>query len=67
MKSSIKVPNMKTEQDIKRVKEAIASNEGIVACEINNEKGEVNIIYDDYFIDLDKIIDSIEDFGYTVV
>lgn len=67
MKSSIKISNMKTAQDIKRVKEAIASNEGIVACEINNEKGEVNIIYDDYFIKLDKIIESIEDFGYMVV
>lgn len=67
MKSSIKILNMKTVQDIKRVKEAIASNEGIVACEINNEKGEVNIIYDDYFINLDRIIESIEDFGYTVV
>lgn len=67
MKASIKIPNMKTAQDIKKVKKAIASNEGIVACEINNEKGEANIIYDDYFINLDKIIESIEDFGYTVI
>ncbi|SHK74989.1 Copper chaperone CopZ [Clostridium cavendishii DSM 21758] len=67
MKSLMKIPNMKTSQDINRIKQAIATNEGIIACEINKEKGEVNVVYDDFLIDLDKIIESIEDFGYTVI
>jgi copper chaperone CopZ len=67
MKSSIKIIGMKTSEDIKKIKNAVASNTGVVACEINKEKGEVSIIYDDYFSKLDKIIDSIELLGYTVV
>ncbi|GIM30029.1 hypothetical protein CPJCM30710_26950 [Clostridium polyendosporum] len=67
MKSSIKIPNMKGPDDVKKIKKAIACNEGVIACEISKEKGEVNIVYDTYFIQLDDIIASIEDFGYTVL
>ena len=67
MKTSFKIPNMRTSQDIRMVKQAIASNEGILACEISKEKSEVSIVYDDYFTDLDKIIGTIEDLGYTVI
>lgn len=67
MKSVMKIPNMKTSQDINTIKQAIATNEGIIACEISKEKGEVNIVYDDCLIDLDRIIESIEDVGYTVI
>lgn len=67
MKASVKIPNMRTSQDIIKVKQAIASNEGILACEISKEKSEVRIVYDDYFTDLDRIIGTIEDLGYTVI
>lgn len=67
MKASVKIPNMRTSQDIRKVKQAIVSNEGILACEISKEKSEVSIVYDDYFTDLDSIIGTIEDLGYTVI
>ncbi|MBK1812602.1 heavy-metal-associated domain-containing protein [Clostridium sp. YIM B02505] len=67
MKSSIKIPSMKTSDDIIKIKKAISSNEGVIACEISKEKGEVNVVYDNYFVELDDIITSIEDLGYIVL
>ncbi|ABS40114.1 TPA: heavy-metal-associated domain-containing protein [Clostridium botulinum] len=67
MKALLKVCDMRTIQDINRVKSAVANNEGVVACEISKEKKEVSVIYDDYFVDVDRIIESIENIGYTVI
>lgn len=67
MKSTIKVCSMNSIEDVNNIRKAVSSNEGVVACEVNKEKGEVSVVYDDYFVDLDKIIESIEDLGYTVI
>lgn len=67
MKSSIHVANMKTSGDIKKIKQAIISHEGIIACEINKEKSTINIVYDNYFLKIDDVIDTIENIGYTVL
>lgn len=67
MKSVLKVCNMNTLEDVNSVRKAIANNEGVVACEVNKEKGEVSVVYDTYFVSLDNIIESIEDLGYTVL
>ncbi|MBU5486239.1 heavy-metal-associated domain-containing protein [Clostridium sp. MSJ-11] len=67
MKSIIKICNMKNMNDISRVRKAISNNEGVIACQINPEKGEANIVYDEHFILLDEIIESIEDLGYTIL
>jgi copper chaperone CopZ len=53
--------------DINNLRRAISSNEGVVACEISKDKGEASIIYDNYFIELESIIESIEELGYTVL
>lgn len=67
MKAVIRVYNINSAQDINNVKNAITSNEGIIACQISKKKGQVEVIYDDFFIDLNKILDSIEDIGYTII
>lgn len=67
MKSVLKVCNLNSLQDVNNVRMAISNNEGVVACEINKEKGEVSVVYDTYFVDIEKIIESIEELGYTVV
>lgn len=67
MKALLKVCDMKTVEDINKVKGAVANNQGVVACEINREKREVSVIYDDYFVDVDTIIESVENTGYTVI
>lgn len=67
MKSVIKVCNMKTSNDISNVNVAISNNQGVIACQINSESKEIEIIYDDYFVSLDNLIESIEEAGYTVI
>jgi copper chaperone CopZ len=67
MKSVLKICNMHTAEDVNKIRKAISNNEGVVACQINTEKGEVSVIYDDYFVNNDLLIQSLEDLGYAVL
>ena len=67
MKSVIKVCNMNTSEDISNINLAISNNQGVIACQINIESKEIEIIYDDYFILLDNLIEAIEEAGYAVI
>lgn len=67
MKSTLKVYNMNSSLDVSKVRNAIASNQGVVACEISIDKKEVNVVYDNYFISEEDLIASLEDLGYTVL
>ncbi|MGK0467618.1 heavy-metal-associated domain-containing protein [Clostridium sp.] len=67
MKAVIKIFNMSTSEDISNVNFAISNNQGVIACGINSESKEIEIIYDDYFVSLENLIESIEDAGYTVI
>lgn len=67
MKSLIRVCDLNTSIDVRNIREAIASNEGVVACEISLNKKEVNVVYDNYSVQLEDIIDSIEELGYTTI
>ena len=67
MKSTLKVLSMRTLKDVSKVRNAIASNEGVVACQINREKDEVEIVFDRGLLSIDEIIESIEELGYSVM
>lgn len=67
MKSLLKVSNINTNEDIINVREAVAQNEGVIACEVSLSKKEVNIVYDDKSVTIDKIISSIEEIGYSII
>lgn len=67
MKSVLKVCNMSNLEDVNIIRTAIGNNEGVVACEINIEKSEISIVYDTYFVSIDKIIESIDELGFTVL
>ena len=67
MKSLLKVRNINSTQDVIQVRTCISQHEGVVACEINKEKGEVSIVYDNYFVKEEDFISSIEELGYTVI
>lgn len=67
MKSIIKICDMKSAKDISNIKNAISSNEGVIACEISLEKKEAQIIYNENYLSLESIIESIENLGYMVL
>lgn len=67
MKAILTIPNLNTNEDVVNIKEVIAKNEGVIACEINLSKKEVNIVYDDKTIDLDIVMASIEEIGYSII
>ena len=67
MKSVIRVCDMSNGQDITNIQKAIASNDGVIACEISLEKKEIQIIYNEHYLNVENIIDSIENLGYVVV
>jgi copper chaperone len=67
MKSTIKIANLRSSSDINIIREAISDNEGVIACQINKEKSEVNVVYDSNFLNEDKLVQSLEDLGYTIL
>ena len=67
MKSIIRIANMRTLADVNNIREAISNNEGIIACQINKEKQEVNVIYDSNYLLEDDLIQCLEDLGYTTL
>ena len=66
MKSVIKICNMESHQDSKLIQEAVVNNSGVIASEISLAKKEMIIIYNESFLNVEKIINSIEDLGYIV-
>lgn len=64
MKEVLKISNLNTNDDVLALRESISNNEGVVACEVNLTKKEINIVFDDQVITIDKIILSLEKLGY---
>lgn len=67
MKTVLSIANLNTNEDVISIKEVIAHSEGTIACEVNINKKEVSVVYDDKTISLDGIIASIEEIGYSVI
>lgn len=67
MKFIIKICDMKSAKDISNIKNAISSNEGVIACEVSLEKKEAQIIYNESYLSIESIIESIENLGYMVL
>lgn len=67
MKSVVKVCNINNVNDVNKIRSAVSAEQGVIACQISMEKGEISVVYDDYFLNINKIIEAIEDTGYTVI
>lgn len=67
MKSTLKICDMITSKDVTRVKNAISTNEGVIACGIHKGRKEAEIVYDSQYISIEEIIESIENEGYIVM
>lgn len=66
MKTVLKILNLNTNEDVINIREVVGSNEGVIACEVNLSKKEVNIVYDDKSLTIDKIIAEVEELGYSI-
>lgn len=66
MKSILKIKTLKTSKDVIEVKESIATKLGVIACEVNINKQEANILYDDLVVSLDNLIEAVEEIGHVV-
>ena len=66
MKGSIKVYNLNTSKDVNTIRNIITNEEGIVACEINKSKKEIQVVYDNLTISLEHIMNLIEMVGYMI-
>ena len=67
MKSIIKIHQINNQKDVVNIQKVIAKIEGIIACEIVLEKKEVQVIYNENFLELDTIIENIDNIGYMVI
>lgn len=67
MKSILKLGKLKSFDDVAVLREAVAVNEGVIACQVCIEKSEISIIYDNYFLNEEDLIQSIEEVGFTVI
>lgn len=67
MKALVRIYNLTTHDDIINIRNVVSNYEGILACEINLNKKEVNIVYDSLSASIDEIITSIENVGYMVI
>lgn len=66
MKSLIRIHNLNNSKDVQKVRKIISINEGIIACEINLSKKEIQVVYDNLSISIEDILSSIEMAGYMV-
>lgn len=67
MKSSIRVINLNHKKVVNDIRSALASKNGIIACEIKAAEGRIDVIYDEYYLSEEEILDSIENLGYSTI
>lgn len=67
MKSVIKILNMDSQKDSKKIQDVIVHNAGIIASQTSLNRKEVTIVYDELSVNIEKIIEMIEDLGYLVI
>lgn len=67
MKSVLKLSKIKNFDEAALLREAVSHNEGVIACQVSVEKNEISIVYDDYFLKEDDLIQSVEEAGFIVI
>ena len=67
MKELVRISNLTSHADILKIRSIVSDYEGVLACEINLNKKEVNLVYDKLSVSIDEIINAIEMAGYMVI
>lgn len=67
MKAVLKIHEIRNQKDVVKIQRLISRIEGIIACEVSLNKNEIQLIYNESFVNLDKIIEELENVGYMVI
>ncbi len=67
MNSIIKIQNLNKSSDVSKINSIMSQIEGIIACEISADRGEIQVVYNEAIVKLEDIIGDIEDIGYIVI
>lgn len=67
MKELVRISNLTSHADILKIRSIVSDYEGVLACEINLNKKEVDLVYDKLSVSIDEIINAIEMAGYMVI
>ena len=67
MKGVLKIHEIRNQKDVVKIQRLISRIEGIIACEVSLNKNEIQLIYNESFVNLDKIIEELENVGYMVI
>ena len=67
MKELVRISNLTSHADILKIRSIVSDYEGVLACEINLNKKEVQLVYDKLSVSIDEIINAIEMAGYMVI
>lgn len=67
MKVVVKISNMNSQEDEFKIQEALANEQGVLACEIKKSSGSVIVIYDNIYMNDSEVIDIIENLGYITI
>ena len=67
MNSIIKIQNLNKSSDVSKINSIMSQIEGIIACEISADRGEIHVVYNEAIVKLEDIIGDIEDIGYIVI
>ena len=67
MNSIIKIQNLNKSSDVSKINSIMSQIEGIIACEISVDRGEIQVVYNEAIVKLEDIIGDIEDIGYIVI
>ena len=67
MKSVFKLGKIASSSLVNTLRQAVGNSEGVIACQVCPEKNEISVVYDDYFIKEEDIIEAIEEAGFIVI
>lgn len=67
MKSVLNIANLKSQKDFMVLQKKIVQKDGIIAIEFKQNTKSVVILYDEFYISLDEIYDTLDENGYVVL
>ncbi|WP_297522887.1 heavy-metal-associated domain-containing protein [uncultured Clostridium sp.] len=66
MNIKMELSNLNSQDDVVKIQNALANQEGILAVEIKLAENSANVVYDDFYTTQYVVLDVVESLGYGV-